>query len=169
MNYIKEELTFECSEVLSTSMDEEKKLVLSEDEIKKLRLAMEKLDEFQQKCQEALVRDNIELSWNSAYYICIRLWVRFMFWIIIFKVVFCHSSRAEWVCGFFDGISFCMPWENFTCNLINMILSKLALTNGWRWKHSILALETLYGCQDTLIKLTKLSSLKIVNFQLVYF
>lgn len=54
MNYIKEELTFECSEVLSTSMDEEKKLVLSEDEIKKLRLAMEKLDEFQQQCQEAL-------------------------------------------------------------------------------------------------------------------
>lgn len=43
-------------------MDEEKKLVLSEDEIKKLRLAMEKLDEFQQKCQEALVRDNIEQS-----------------------------------------------------------------------------------------------------------
>lgn len=60
MNYIKEELTFECSEVLSTSMVEEKKLVLSEDEIKKLRLAMEKLDEFQQQCQEALVRDNIE-------------------------------------------------------------------------------------------------------------
>ncbi|CAH3157943.1 unnamed protein product [Pocillopora meandrina] len=54
MNYIKEELTFECSEVLSTSMDEEKKLVLSEDEIKKLRLAMEKLDEFQEQCQEAL-------------------------------------------------------------------------------------------------------------------
>lgn len=46
MNYIKEELIFECLEVFLIFMDEEKKFVLFEDDIKKLWFVMEKLDEF---------------------------------------------------------------------------------------------------------------------------
>lgn len=56
MSNFEEEVFVEYASVLSSTIDDEKKLELSDDDITELRVYVNKLDEYQQQCQVALVR-----------------------------------------------------------------------------------------------------------------